>query len=68
MSRIGAMAAHEKITVRHLIQRPTYPPAHNLYERIRARLEPLGGADDLELPLRLPHRDPPGSIAMCDDG
>jgi hypothetical protein len=35
------------------------PTARNLYERIRARLEPLGGADDLELPPRLPDRDPP---------
>jgi antitoxin FitA len=34
-------------------------PARNLYERIRARFEPLGGADDLALPRRLPDRDPP---------
>jgi hypothetical protein len=30
----------------------------NLYERIRARLAPLGGVD-LELPPREPGRDPP---------
>jgi antitoxin FitA len=34
-------------------------PERNLYERIRARFEPLGGADDLELPPRLPDREPP---------
>jgi hypothetical protein len=30
----------------------------NLYERIRARVEPVGGVD-LELPPREPGRDPP---------
>ena len=35
------------------------PPALNLYERIRARFAPLGGADDLEIPPREPGRDPP---------
>lgn len=34
------------------------PPSGNLYERIRARFEPLGGVD-LELPPREPARDPP---------
>jgi hypothetical protein len=34
-------------------------PARNLYERIRARFAPLGGADDLVLPPRLPDRAPP---------
>jgi plasmid stability protein len=34
-------------------------PARNLYERIRVRLEPLGGADDLEVPSRAADRDPP---------
>lgn len=38
---------------------PERAPARNLYERIRARFEPLGGADDLKLPPRLPDRDPP---------
>jgi antitoxin FitA len=33
-------------------------PASNLYERIRALVEPLGGID-LELPPREPTRDPP---------
>jgi hypothetical protein len=31
----------------------------NLYERIRARVAPLGGADDLELPPREMVREPP---------
>ena len=34
------------------------PPSRNLYERIRARFEPLGGVE-LELPAREPARDPP---------
>ena len=34
-------------------------PGRTLYERIRARFEPLGGADDLVLPPRTPDRDPP---------
>jgi hypothetical protein len=34
-------------------------PSPNLYERIRARFEPFGGVDDLELPPREPARDPP---------
>jgi hypothetical protein len=33
-------------------------PAPNLYERIRARVEPLGGID-LDLPPREPGREPP---------
>jgi plasmid stability protein len=38
---------------------PPRGPAPNLYERIRARFAPLGGVDDLEIPPRLPDRDPP---------
>jgi antitoxin FitA len=33
-------------------------PERNLYERIRARFEPLGGVD-LEVPPRDPTHDPP---------
>lgn len=33
-------------------------PERNLYERIRARFDPLGGVD-LEVPPRDPARDPP---------
>ena len=49
--------------VRHILQtvlRPAaHPPASNLYQRIRARFAPLGGADDVILPPRGPDRDPP---------
>ena len=38
---------------------PERRPAGNLYERIRARFEPLGGADELDLPPRVPDREPP---------
>jgi antitoxin FitA len=34
------------------------PPVQNLYERIRARFDPLGGID-LDLPPRDPAREPP---------
>lgn len=34
------------------------PPTRNLYERIRARFDPLGGVD-LELTPREPTREPP---------
>ena len=34
------------------------PAARHLYDRVRARFVPLGGAD-LELPPREPARDPP---------
>ncbi len=48
--------------VRHILQitlkGSASAPAANLYERIRARVEPLGGID-LELPPREPTRDPP---------
>jgi antitoxin ParD1/3/4 len=35
------------------------PSRASLYDRIRARFEPLGGADDLKPPPRLINRDPP---------
>ncbi len=38
---------------------PVCAPAPNLYERIRARFALLGGADDLEIPPRLPDRNLP---------
>lgn len=38
---------------------PARPPGPTLYERIHARFAPLGGADDLDIPHRLPDRDPP---------
>lgn len=37
---------------------PRPPPELNLYDQIRAHIEPLGGID-LELPARTPSREPP---------
>jgi plasmid stability protein len=51
-----------EVEARHILQSalkvPIRAPAPNLYERIRALVEPLGGID-LELPPREPGRDPP---------
>jgi hypothetical protein len=41
------------------LKAPLRAPPPNLYERIRARFAPLGGADDLAVPPRMPDRDPP---------
>ena len=54
-----SMEAEARGILQTTLKEPERPPARNLYERIRARVEPLGGADDLELPPRLPDRDPP---------
>jgi hypothetical protein len=40
------------------LKKPDQSAKRNLYERIRARVEPLGGIE-LELPPREPDRDPP---------
>jgi len=37
---------------------PTLPAELNLYDRIRTRIEPIGGVE-LELPNREPAREPP---------
>src|SRR6202007_2714922 len=57
-----SMESEARSILQSALKEPERLPARNLYERIRARFEPLGGADDLELPPRLPGRDPPGSI------
>ena len=54
-----SMEAEARNILEATLQEPGRPPARNLYDRIRARFAPLGGADDLELPARLPDRDPP---------
>jgi len=54
-----SMEAEARSILQSTLKEPERLPARNLYERIRARFEPLGGADDLELPPRLPGRDPP---------
>jgi antitoxin FitA len=54
-----SMEAEARNILQTTLNEPARPPARNLYERIRARFEPLGGADDLDLPPRLPDRNPP---------
>ena len=54
-----SMEAEARRILQTTLKEPERPPGRNLYERIRARFEPLGGADDLELPPRLPDREPP---------
>jgi antitoxin FitA len=53
------MEAEARSILQTILKNPGRPMARNLYEHIRARFEPLGGADDIELPPRLPDRDPP---------
>ena len=53
-----SMEAEARSILQSTLKEPRVP-ARRLYERIRARFEPLDGADDLELPPRLPDRDPP---------
>src|SRR5215472_17862192 len=54
-----SMEAEARSILQSTLKEPERLTARNLYERIRARFEPLGGADDLELPPRLPDHDPP---------
>ena len=54
-----SMEAEARRILQTTLKEPDRPPVRNLYERIRARFAPLGGADDLELPPRLPDREPP---------
>src|SRR5215472_5853839 len=54
-----SMEAEARSILQSTLKEPERLPARNLYERIRARFEPLGGADDLDLPPRLPDHDPP---------
>ena len=53
-----SMEAELRAIVIDAIEAPTRPPEMNLYDRIRARFEPLGGVE-LELPPRGPMREPP---------
>ena len=54
-----SMEAEVRDILKETLKEPERPPEHNLYERIRARFAPLGGADDIELPPREPVPDPP---------
>lgn len=53
-----SMEAEARRILQTTLKAPDRPPQRNLYERIRARVEPIGGID-LELPPREPTRDPP---------
>ena len=53
------MEAEARSILQSTLKEPERLPGRNLYERIRASFEPLGGADDLALPSRLLGRDPP---------
>jgi plasmid stability protein len=53
-----SMEAEVRSILQTTLREPERAPGLNLYERIRARVEPLGGID-LELPPREPGREPP---------
>lgn len=53
-----SMEAEARRILQTTLSVPARVPASNLYERIRALVEPLGGID-LDLPPREPTRDPP---------
>jgi plasmid stability protein len=53
-----SMEAEARRILQSSLKGPARAPASNLYERIRALVEPLGGID-LALPSREPTRDPP---------
>jgi antitoxin FitA len=53
-----SMEAEARRILQTTLKGPARAPASNLYERIRALVDPLGGID-LALPPREPTRDPP---------
>ena len=53
-----SMEAEVRSILQFSLTGPARVPAPNLYERIRALVEPLGGIDQ-ELPPREPAREPP---------
>jgi plasmid stability protein len=53
-----SMEAEARRILQTTLKGPDRPPASNLYERIRARVDPIGGID-LELPPREPTCEPP---------
>jgi plasmid stability protein len=53
-----SMEAEARRILQTTLKGPARAPASNLYERIRALVEPVGGID-LELPPREPTRNPP---------
>jgi plasmid stability protein len=53
-----SMEAEVRNILRTTLNEPLHPPKRNLYERIRARVEAVGGIE-LELPPREIGREPP---------
>lgn len=53
-----SMEAEARDILQHALKPPEHPPTRNLYDRIRARIAPLGGVD-LEIPPREAMREPP---------
>jgi antitoxin FitA len=54
-----SMEAELRDILKETLKEPEQPAEPNLYERIRARFAPLGGADDIEFPPREPNYVPP---------
>ncbi len=54
-----SMEAEVRTILQNTLRPTARQPARNLYDRIRARFEPLDGADDLVLPPRATDREPP---------
>jgi plasmid stability protein len=54
-----SMEAEVRDILKETLKEAERQPEPNLYERIRARFAPLGGADDIELPAREPVHEPP---------
>jgi plasmid stability protein len=53
-----SMEAEARRILQTALGEPLRPPQHNLYERVHARFAALGGVD-LDLPQRMPVREPP---------
>jgi antitoxin FitA len=49
-----SMEAEVRDILKETLNEPEMPAEPHLYERIRARFAPLGGADDIEVPPREP--------------
>jgi hypothetical protein len=53
------MEAELRAILQETLKEPEPPAEPHLYDRIRARFAPLGGADDIELPPRELVGEPP---------
>jgi plasmid stability protein len=54
-----SMEAELRDMLQETLKEPAPAAEPHLYDRIRARFAPLGGADDIELPPREPVGEPP---------